>query len=143
MIYTMATNNSNDELIDVHINNLNNIQKIISRLSNIGYKILRLQLIIISITLPIVYTFNIALKIRIILTVTLLVISVLFFVSHLINLRNEKIWRWIYDKKCNLDLNNLESQNKIKQILSIDFEETKAYKRVPIIKCLQSWLSIV
>lgn len=139
----MKQNYFDDKLIDVHINNLNNIQKIISRLSNIGYKILRLQLIIMSIALPLVYTLNIALKIRIILTVTLLVISVLFFVSHLINLRNEKIWRWIYREKCNLDLNNLESQNKIKQILLLDFDKIKADKCVPIIKCLQSWLSIV
>lgn len=90
MIYTIAKNNFNDKLIDVHINNLNNIQKIISRLSNIGYTLLSLSLTIMSIILPLVYTLNIALKIRIILTVTLLVISVLFFVSHLINLRNEK-----------------------------------------------------
>lgn len=139
----MAKNNFNDKLIDVHINNLNNIQKIISRLSNICYIILSLSLTIMSIILPLVYTLKIALKIRIILTVTLLVISVLFFVSHLINLRNEKIWRWIYDEKCNLDLNNLESQNKIKQILSNDFEKTKSDKCVPIITCLKSWLSIV
>lgn len=139
----MAKNNFNDKLIDVHINNLNNIQKIISRLSNIGYTLLSLSLTIMSIILPLVYTLNIALKIRIILTVTLLVISVLFFVSHLINLRNEKIWRLVYDEKCNLDFNNLESQNKIKQILSNDFEKTKSDKCVPIITCLKSWLSIV
>lgn len=143
MICTMKQNYFDDKLIDVHINNLNNIQKIISRLSNIGYTLLSLSLTIMSIILPLVYTLNIALKIRIILTVTLLVISVLFFVSHLINLRNEKIWRWIYREKCNLDLNNLESQNKIKQILCNDFDKIKADKRVPIIKCLQSWLSIV
>lgn len=88
-----------------------------------------------SIVLPLVYTLNIALKIGIILTVTLLVISVLFFVSHLINLRNEKIWRWIYREKCNLDLNNLESQNKIRQILLLDFDKTKSDKRVPIVDC--------
>lgn len=139
----MKQNYFDDKLIDVHINNLNNIQKIISRLSNIGYTLLSLSLTIMSIILPLVYTLNIALKIRIILIVTLLVISVLFFVSHLINLRNEKRWRLVYDEKCNLDLNNLESQNKIKQILSNDFEKTKSDKCVPIITCLKSWLSIV
>lgn len=128
----MEQNYLDDKLIDVHINNLNNIQKIISRLSNICYIILSLSLTIMSIILPLVYTLNIALKIRIILTVTLLVISVLFFVSHLINLRNEKIWRWIYDEKCNLDLNNLESQNKIKEILLLDFDKIKLDKRVPL-----------
>lgn len=55
----------------------------------------------------------------------------------------KKIWRWIYREKCNLDLNNLESQNKIRQILLLDFDKTKSDKRVSIIKCLQSWLSIV
>lgn len=116
---------SYDKLVDVHINNLNNIQSIIHRISNIGYTLFTICITICSIIFPLIYTLNINLVIRIGLTIALLILIISLFISHLINLKNEKIFRYIYLEKAKLDINNINNKNKIKEILFFDFKEIK------------------
>lgn len=133
---------SKDKLVDLHINNLNNIQKIVDRLSKIGYTLISISMTIWSIMFPLIYSLNVEQIIRIVLVVTLFFSNLAFFVSFLINLRNEKIWRKIYDQKIKLDLENLNKKNKFEEILSFDFEKEKRGKVVTLYSCCKSWLSI-
>ncbi|MGL4183983.1 MAG: hypothetical protein ACRCRP_02500 [Metamycoplasmataceae bacterium] len=136
-------NYTKDKLADVHINNLNNIQKIISRLSNIGYTLLSLAVTISSITFSLIFSLNTSILIRLILTITLLVIIFSLFISHLVNLKDEKLWRLIYTNKTKLNLEELKSENKTQEILFIDFLQFKKNKSISIISCFKSWLTIV
>ncbi|MGL5521895.1 MAG: hypothetical protein ACRDAW_01330 [Metamycoplasmataceae bacterium] len=140
---TCITNLAFDKLVDVHINNLNNIQKIISRLSNIGYTLLSLAITISSIMFSLIFSLNTSIQIRLILTITLLVIIFSLFISHLVNLKNEKLWILLYTNKSKLNLEELKSENKIQEILFIDFTQFKINKSISIISCLRSLLTIV
>lgn len=133
---------SYDKLVDVHINNLNNIQSIIHRISNIGYTLFTICITICSIIFPLIYTLNINLVIRIGLTIALLILIISLFISHLINLKNEKIFRYIYLEKAKLDINNINNENKIKEILFFDFKEIKDKKNITILLSFKSWLTI-
>lgn len=133
---------SYDKLVDVHINNLNNIQSIIHRISNIGYTLFTICITICSIIFPLIYTLNINLVIRIGLTIALLILIISLFISHLINLKNEKIFRYIYLEKTKLDINNINDKNKIKEILFLDFKEIKDKKNITILLSFKSWLTI-
>ncbi|MGL5358065.1 MAG: hypothetical protein ACRC9U_03365 [Metamycoplasmataceae bacterium] len=140
---TYTKNLAADKLVDVHINNLNNIQKIISRISNIGYTLLSLAVTISSIMFSLIFSLNVSSQIRLILTFTLFIIIFSLFISHLVNLKNEKLWRSIYTNKTKLNLEELKSENKIQEILFIDFAQFKKNKSISIISCLKSWLTIV
>ncbi|MGL5438350.1 MAG: hypothetical protein ACRDA7_01295 [Metamycoplasmataceae bacterium] len=140
---TYTTNLVFNKLVDVHINNLNNIQKIISRLSNIGYTLISLAITISSIMFSLIFSLNTSIQIRLILTITLLVIIFSLFISHLVNLKNEKLWILLYTNKSKLNLEELKSENKIQEILFIDFAQFKINKSISIISCLRSLLTIV
>lgn len=130
------------KIIDVHISNLNNIQKIISRLSNIGISIFSLAITIFSIFIPLIYSLNTTIKIRTILTISLLLITICFFIAHLVNLKNEKLWRLIYSDKTKINVLTLKSNNQIYEILKIDFEKYKKDKSIKLFTVIKSWWSI-
>lgn len=145
MICTTKTNDiSNDKLIDLHINNLNNIQKIISRLSSIGYTLLTIAITICSITIPLIFTLKISITIKAIISISSFINLFCLFVSHLINLKNERIWKHIYNNIIAIDILSIKSMNKCKEILFIDFnkEKVKRKKEINIFNSLKSWLTI-
>ena len=131
-----------DKLADIHINNLNNIQKVISRLSNIGYTIFSLAITFSSISFPLIYTFNIELNVRLILTAMMLVILLSFFISHLVNLKNERLWVYIYSDKIKMNILDLCKENSIIHVLKVDFRKCKKEKIIRVISCVKSWWTI-
>lgn len=139
---TYTTEDINSKLIDIHINNLNNIQKIISRLSNIGISIFSLALTVFSICIPIIYSLNITIIIRFILAITTLIILLCFFIAHLINLRNERLWIKIYSDKTKVNILTLKSNNKIYELLKINFNEYKKNNTIKFWYLLKSWWSL-
>lgn len=133
-----------DKLIDLHINNLNNIQSIITRMSNIGYILIGLALSLTSIFIPLIFSLNISNIPRMFLSICLSIILISLFISHLVNLKNEKLWRSIYNSKTKINLDNLnDNENKYEYILSIDFTEYKNNSNLKIVHSIKSWMSFV
>lgn len=134
----------NNKLIDLHINNLNNIQSIITKISNIGYILIGLALSFSSIFFSLIFSLNISIIARMFLSICLSIILISLFISHLVNLKNEKLWRIIYNTKAKINLDNLSnSENKYEEILSIDFEKYKNDSKLKIINSIKSWMSFV
>lgn len=134
----------NNKLIELHINNLNNIQSIITRMSNIGYILIGLALSLASIFVPLIFSLNISNITRMFLSICLSIILISLFISHLVNLKNEKLWRSIYNTKTKINLDNLNNiQNKYEEILSIDFSKYKNNSNLKIIHSIKSWMSFV
>ncbi|EGZ31300.1 hypothetical protein GUU_02673, partial [Malacoplasma iowae 695] len=75
-----------DKIIDIHINNLNNLQNTIKRLSNIGYTLIAISTSIISIFVPLIFSLNLIKNSKIIMSYTLFLIIVCLFFSNLVNL---------------------------------------------------------
>lgn len=143
MTYTTKKIND-DKLIDLHINNLNNIQLIITRMSNIGYTLIGLALSLASIFVPLIFSLNISNIARMFLSICLSIILISLFISHLVNLKNEKLWRSIYNSKTKINLDNLNnSKNKYNEILSIDFAKYKNDSNLKVIHSIKSWMSFV
>lgn len=143
MTYTTKKIDYN-KLIDLHINNLNNIQLIITRMSNIGYTLIGLALSLTSIFIPLIFSLNISNIARMFLSICLSIILISLFISHLVNLKNEKLWRNIYNTKTKINLDNLNnSENKYEEILSIDFSKYKNNLNLKIIHSIKSWMSFV
>ena len=139
---TCTTKINNSKLVDVHINNLNNIQKIILRLSNIGVTIFSLTITIFSIMIPIVYSLSVVVYIRLILSLSLFLIVICFFIAHLINLRNEKLWIKIYNDKCKIKISTLKTDNSIYDILNVDFNKYKKVNDIKFSNLIKSWWSV-
>lgn len=133
-----------DKLIDLHINNLNNIQSIITRMSNIGYTLIVLALSLTSIFIPLIFSLNISNIARMFLSICLSIILISLFISHLVNLKNEKLWRSIYNYKTKINLDKLNNnENKYEYILSIDFTKYKNDSNLKIVHSIKSWMSFV
>lgn len=134
-----------DKLIELHINNLNNIQSIITIMSNIGYTLIGLALSLASIFVPLIFSLNISNIARMFLSICLSIILISLFISHLVNLKNEKLWRSIYNSKTKINLDNLinNSKNKYHEILSIDFAKYKNDSNLKVIHSIKSWMSFV
>ncbi|WPL35758.1 hypothetical protein [Malacoplasma iowae] len=93
-----------DKIIDIHINNLNNLQNTIKRLSNIGYTLIAISTSIISIFVPLIFSLNLIKNSKIIMSYTLFLIIVCLFFSNLVNLRNERMFVFIYNQKSKIDI---------------------------------------
>lgn len=143
MTYT-AKKIDHNKFIDLHINNLNNIQSIITRMSNIGYILIGLALSLTSIFIPLIFSLNISNIARMFLSICLSIILISLFISHLVNLKNEKLWRSIYNSKTKINLDKFNNnENKYEYILSIDFTEYKNDSNLKIVHSIKSWMSFV
>lgn len=133
-----------NKLIDLHINNLNNIQLIITRMSNIGYTLIGLALSSTSIFILLIFSLNISNIARMFLSICLSIILISLFISHLVNLKNEKLWRSIYNSKTKINLDKLNNnENKYEYILSIDFTKYKNDPNLKTVHSIKSWMSFV
>lgn len=139
MIYTMQKS-IDSKLIDVHLNNLNNIQNTISRLSNIGLKLFSYALTITSLGIPLSFSINVSEIIRFLISFITFIVVLMLFISHLVNLKNERVWVKIYNSKANLNIAKIESENIIGEILKIDFQGSK--KEIKLHKVLRSWWTL-
>lgn len=139
MIYTMQKS-IDSKLIDVHLNNLNNIQNTISRLSNIGLKLFSYALTITSLGIPLSFSINVSEIIRFLISFITFIVVLMLFISHLVNLKNERVWVKIYNSKANLNIAKIESENIIGEILKIDFQGLK--KEIKLYKVLRSWWTL-
>lgn len=135
--------NTSDNLVDLHINNLNNIQKIISRISNIGHLILTMTISISSILFPLIYAIETSIINKLLLGISSLIILICLFISHLVNLKNERLWRIVYESKAAIDIFSIKKNNKSKEIVYINFDELKNKNSIKLISLLKSWNSLI
>lgn len=132
------------KILDVHTNNLNNIQKNIKRMSTIGYSLLTIAISFTSIITTLIYSINISKNAKIILNSFLIISIILFFISHLINHSNEKVWIEIYNDKTKIELDDLSDKNILSKILEIDFKKYKNKSKKNIYKkCIFVWLNFI
>ncbi|VEU79181.1 Uncharacterised protein [Metamycoplasma cloacale] len=136
------TKNNHKFLEAVYINNLNTIQSIISRLSKIGITIFSVSLTIFSIMFPLILSLNIPKWARCFLCLSLIIIQFCFFISHLINLKNERIWIQIYEEKSKLNIADLQTNNNMPEILKNDFNSKKKFSNIRWSSLLKSWWSL-
>ncbi|MDK2819211.1 MAG: hypothetical protein KFW07_00030 [Mycoplasmataceae bacterium] len=125
-------NNKND----IYIYSLSNIQKIITRLSNIGYALFTITLTLLSIIASIIFSLNLDNIWKLWISIISLVLISIFFGVNIINLRNEKVFIQIYNNKTKLNI----EESTINEILSLgNFPEMK--KEVKIFTCVKSFLT--
>ncbi len=125
-------NNKND----IYIYSLSNIQKIITRLSNIGYALFTITLTLLSIIASIIFSLNLDNIWKLWISIISLVLISIFFGVNIINLRNEKVFIKIYNNKTKLNI----EESTINEILSLgNFTEMK--KEVKIFTCVKSFLT--
>ncbi len=128
-----------DNKTDLIIYNLNTIQSIITRVSNIGYTIIGLDITMCSIFLPLMFTIKAAKNIKCIIGSILLLMQIILRISYLINLRNEKAWRSLYNSKINTIISNKEFE--LKSFLKLEFDQEK--KKLKTIDIFKSWTSLL
>ncbi len=149
MIHTIDNSNkiSNDKYIDIYINNLNTIQKIISRISKIGYTLLGSLITITSIFAPIILSKNISLLMSYSLFILMILINIVLFISYFCNLRNERVWINIYNKKIKINIQEFINDNRINKLWNFDFNSEKKKEKVFTFKLFKSfplyiWITI-
>lgn len=122
--------------VDIYIFSLSNIQKIITRLSNIGYALFTITLTLLSIIASIIFSLNLNSTWKLWISIVSLVLISIFFSVNIINLRNEKIFRKIYDEKTKLNI----EKTSISEILTLkEFPTIK--KQIKISSCIKSFLT--
>lgn len=93
----MKNKNNIQLLNELHINRLNNIQSVISRLSNIGFTLISICLLINSIMIPLTFSIDTVWWIKIINSIILLISTSTLSYCHYKNLNNERKFRDLYD----------------------------------------------
>lgn len=142
MTYIINDKDKFNFVYTAYLQTLNNLQNITSRLSNIGFIIFTLAGAILSIMFPILFSINFEKIIRFFISIILLISIILFWFCSLLNLRNEKVFRNIYNEKTKINILEINENNEkdfINKILSIDFENEK--KKIKI--CLISWYTLI
>ncbi len=121
---------------DIYIFSLSSIQKIITRLSNIGYALFTITLTFLSIIASITFSLNLDSVWKLLISIISCILIVIFFIVNIINLRNEKAFREIYNNKTKLNIDD----SSVNEILSLtDFTEIK--NKIKLINCIKSFLT--
>ncbi|MGL4951364.1 MAG: hypothetical protein ACRC4L_00100 [Mycoplasma sp.] len=135
---------------DIHLYNLKSIQSIITRLSNISFTLMSIILGLNTILVPLIFSLNLNKTISYVISSIQILISLIFCVAHCINLKNERIFRKIYNKKIEINLDEIiMNENPSKLILEINsffIEEKKNYKITNFKNwwlIIKSWTSII
>lgn len=132
-------------LTSFHNNRLNNIQSTITRLSNIGYTLISIDLIISGIFVPLLFSLNIVWYGRICISVIKIIITLSMFYCFAINLNNERVFVNVYNKLLSLNLNELcKTDNPWETISNINYLSIKKeIGKSNRFKKYKSWVSIL
>lgn len=134
----MIENKKENANIDIYIFSLNNIQNIITRLSNIGYVLFTITLTILSVTASVIFLSNLNGVWKLLISIISFILTVIFFVVNIINLRNERVFIEIFDSKTKLNI----EESSINEILTLkEFSNIKKQKK--IFDCIKSFLTLM
>ncbi len=140
-----------EQISNFHINRLNNIQSTITRLSNIGYTLLSINLIISGILLPLIFSLNMINYARITIAGIMVLTTIVMFYCFAVNLNNERVFVNIYNNLLEINLEELcNKENPWKEIASINYIQSKKQLKEKAngsfkfrIKKYKSWVSLL
>ena len=122
--------------LDIYLFSLSNVQKIITRLSNIGYVLFTITLTMLSIISSITFSLSLGVWWKFAISLISLCLVLIFFGVNIANLKNEKAFIEIYNEKTKINID----ETSIEDILTL--KSFNVYKKdIKNRACITSFLT--